>query len=161
MRDAFKAMECGATSIYCAMSPRFIEELARECIPVIAHVGLVPPKATWVGGMKAVGKTAEQANKVWTECKEFESAGAFAVEMEVVPHRVASELTKRTSLFTISLGSGQDCDIQYLFSADLLGENRGHIPRHAKVYRGFSKKYDRLHQERVFRLHRAGGIQEI
>jgi 3-methyl-2-oxobutanoate hydroxymethyltransferase len=144
-----EAMEAGAESIYCGMSPQVVEVLAREGVPVIAHAGLVPPKATWVGGMRAVGRSAEQAEMVFRESKAFESAGAFALEMEVVPERVAAELTRRVSVLTISLGSGQDCDATYLFSADLLGENRGHIPRHARVYRNFAQERDRLQQERI------------
>ena len=62
---------------------------------------------------------------------------------------VLMEITRRVSLLTISLGSGAECDVQYLFSADLLGENRGHIPRHAKVYRNFAAERDRLQQERI------------
>ncbi len=116
---------------------------------MIAHVGLVPPKATWVGGMRAVGRTPEQALQVYRETKEFEAAGAFAVEMEVVPARLAAEITPRVSLLTISLGSGAQCDVQYLFSIDLLGENPGHIPRHAKVYRNFAAERDRLQQESI------------
>lgn len=149
LREAMQAMEAGAESIYCGMSPSVIEVLAREGVPVIAHVGLVPPKATWVGGMRAVGRSAEQASQVYRDSKAFESAGAFALEMEVVPARVAAEITKRVSILTISLGSGQNCDATYLFSADLLGENRGHIPRHAKVYRKFAQERDRLQQERI------------
>ena len=149
LREAMRAMECGAQSIYCGMSPHVVEVLAREGVPVIAHVGLVPPKATWVGGMRAVGRTADQAIQVYQDSKAFESAGAFALEMEVVPAAVASEITKRVSILTISLGSGTECDATYLFSADLLGENRGHIPRHAKVYRDFSAERDRLQQERI------------
>jgi 3-methyl-2-oxobutanoate hydroxymethyltransferase len=144
-----QAMEAGADSIYCGMSPQVVEVLAREGVPVIAHVGLVPPKATWVGGMRAVGRTSLQAEMVFRESKAFESAGAFALEMEVVPDRVAAEITRRVSILTISLGSGQDCDVTYLFSADLLGENRGHIPRHARVYRNFAQQRDRLQQERI------------
>lgn len=149
LRDAMRAMEAGADSIYCAMSPQVVEVLAREGVPVIAHVGLVPPKATWTGGMRAVGRTPEQAMKVYRDTRDFEAAGAFAVEMEVVPARLAAEITRRVSLLTVSLGSGADCDVQYLFSADLLGENRGHIPRHAKVYRNFAAERDRLQAERV------------
>ncbi len=149
LRDAMRAMEAGADSIYCAMSPQIVEVLAREGVPVIAHVGLVPPKATWVGGLRAVGRTADQAIRVYSETKDFEAAGAFAVEMEVIPARLAAEITRRVSLLTISLGSGLDCDVQYLFSADLLGENRGHIPRHAKVYRNFAAERDRLQAERT------------
>ncbi len=70
-------------------------------------------------------------------------------QIAVVPARVAAEITKRVSILTISLGSGQNCDATYLFSADLLGENRGHIPRHAKVYRNFAQERDRLQQERI------------
>lgn len=147
--EAMQAMEAGAQSIYCGMSPQIVEVLAREGIPVIAHVGLVPPKATWVGGMRAVGRTAEQAKQVFQASKDFEAAGAFALEMEVVPAKVAETITKRVSILTISLGSGTGCDATYLFSADLLGENTGHIPRHAKVYRNFAAERERLQQERV------------
>ncbi len=147
--EAMQAMDAGAESIYCAMSPEVVEVLAREGVPVIAHVGLVPPKATWVGGMHAVGRTAVQAEQVSRDSKAFESAGAFALEMEVVPAQVAAEITRRVSMLTISLGSGTGCDATYLFSADLLGENRGHIPRHAKVYRNFAAERDRLQQERI------------
>ncbi len=88
-----QAMEAGAESIYCAMSPQVVEVLAREGIPVIAHVGLVPPKATWVGGMRAVGRSAAQAAQVFHKSKSFESAGeriwfqspSFSLAVEVKP----------------------------------------------------------------------------
>lgn len=149
LRDAMAAMMAGAQSVYCGYSPKIVEALAVEGVPVICHVGLVPPKATWTGGFKAVGKTVEQASIIWQQVQNFESAGAFAVEMEVIPAALATEITKRTKMLTISLGSGAGCDAQYLFSADLLGENRGHIPRHAKTYRNFSAERDRMQGERI------------
>ena len=149
LRDAMGAMMAGAQSVYCGYSPRIVEALAREGVPVICHVGLVPPKATWTGGFKAVGKTIEQAKLVWQQVQEFEAAGAFAVEMEVLAAPLATAITKRTCMLTISLGSGNGCDAQYLFSADLLGENRGHIPRHAKVYRNFAAMRDKMQADRI------------
>lgn len=149
LRDAMAAMQAGAQSVYCGMSPAIVEALAREGVPVICHVGLVPPKATWTGGYRAVGRTLEQARILWQQVQDFESAGAFAVEMEVIAANLATEITGRTAMLTISLGSGGGCDAQYLFSADLLGENRGHIPRHAKTYRNFAAERDRLQQERI------------
>ena len=149
LRDAMAAMQAGAQSVYCGMSPHIVEVLAREGVPVISHVGLVPPKATWTGGFRAVGRTLSQAKMVWQQVQDFEAAGAFAVEMEVVAANLATEITKRTSMLTISLGSGGGCDAQYLFSADLLGENTGHIPRHAKKYRNFAAERERLQLERV------------
>ena len=149
LRDAMAAMQAGAQSVYCGMSPQIVEVLAREGVPVICHVGLVPPKATWTGGYRAVGRTLAQAKMVWQQVQDFEAAGAFAVELEVVAANLATEITGRTSMLTISLGSGGGCDAQYLFSADLLGENTGHIPRHAKTYRNFAAERDRLQAERI------------
>lgn len=149
LRDAMSAMTAGAQSVYCGYSPTIVEALAREGVPVICHVGLVPPKVTWTGGFKAVGKTVEQARQVWQQVQDFEAAGAFAVEMEVIPADLAGEITQRTKMLTISLGSGAHCDAQYLFSADLLGENRGHIPRHAKVYRNFAAQRDAMQHDRI------------
>lgn len=149
LRDAMAAMQAGAQSVYCGMSPSVVEVLAREGVPVICHVGLVPPKATWTGGFRAVGRTLAQAKMVWQQVQDFEAAGAFAVEMEVVAANLSAEISGRTSMLTISLGSGGGCDAQYLFSADLLGENRGHIPRHAKTYRNFAAERDRMQAERV------------
>jgi len=149
LRDAMAAMGAGAQSIYCGMSPAVVEVLAREGVPVICHVGLVPPKATWTGGYKAVGKSEAQALEVWQQVQDFENAGAYAVEMEVIPEKLATAITKRTRMLTLSLGSGGGCDAQYLFSADLLGENTGHFPRHAKAYRNFAAERARLQAERV------------
>ena len=47
------------------------------------------------------------------------------------------------------MGSGKGCDAQYLFAEDILGTNRGHVPRHAKVYRNLAGELDRIQQERV------------
>lgn len=149
LRDAMGAMMAGAQSVYCGYSPAIVEALANEGVPVICHVGLVPPKATWTGGFKAVGKTVEQAREVWRQVQDYEAAGAFAVEMEVIPADLAAAITKRSEMLTISLGSGVDCDVQYLFSADLLGENRGRTPRHAKVYRNFAAQRDAMQEDRI------------
>ena len=123
--------------------------LAKEFLPVVGHVGLVPSRATWTGGFKAVGKTAVEALELFKQIKSYEDAGAIAVELEVVPVEVATELSKRTSLLVWSMGAGAGCDAQYLFSNDILGYTEGHIPRHSKVYRNFKAEYDRLQEERI------------
>jgi 3-methyl-2-oxobutanoate hydroxymethyltransferase len=30
-----------------------------------------------------------------------------------------------------------------------LGQNRGHVPRHAKAYRNFAAEFDRMQRERI------------
>lgn len=142
-------LQAGADALYCSGSLKTVELLAREYIPIVGHVGLVPARATWTGGFRAVGKTAEDALKLFHECRRYQDAGAFAVEIEVVPVEVASAISKRLDLLLWSMGSGPGCDAQYLFAEDILGENRGHMPRHAKVYRNFAAELDRLQQERI------------
>lgn len=142
-------MQAGADAIYCSGSLRTVEHLAREHIPVVGHVGLVPSRATWTGGLRAVGKTADAALALHREVKAYEDAGAFAVEIEVVPVEVATAISRRVGILLWSMGSGPGCDAQYLFAEDILGTNRGHVPRHAKRYRDFAAEEDRLQRERV------------
>lgn len=149
VRWAFRMYKGGADAVYCSASYATIKRMADEAIPVIGHVGLIPSRRTWTGGWKAVGKTAESAREVLNAVRQLEAAGAFGAEIEVVPVEVAEAISKRTSLFLLSMGAGGGCDAQYLFAEDVLGQNRGHMPRHSKVYRNFAAEYDRLQGERV------------
>lgn len=149
LAEAFRMMRAGADAVYCAAGPDTIRALRAEAVPVCGHSGLIPSQATWTGGFRAVGKTATSALHVWKQVKTLEEAGAFAAEIEVVPVEVATAIAQRTSLFMISMGAGAGCDAQYLFAEDMLGLNRGHYPRHAKIYRNLAADYDRLQQERV------------
>jgi 3-methyl-2-oxobutanoate hydroxymethyltransferase len=148
-RWSFRMLRASADAVYCSAGLPTIRQLAADNVPVISHVGLIPSRATWTGGFRAVGKTAESALAVYRATKALEEAGAFGAEIEVVPADVAAAICAHTSLFMISMGSGTGGDCQYLFATDILGENRGHIPRHARVYRGFAAEYDRLQAERV------------
>ncbi len=61
IRAAFKALRAGGDAVYCAASLATVRSMRNEGIPVCGHVGLIPSQATWTGGFKAVGKTAESA----------------------------------------------------------------------------------------------------
>lgn len=149
LRFSGRVLMAGADAIYCSGGLGTVRFLADEHIPVVGHVGLVPSRNTWTGGFKAVGKSAEAALAMLEEVQAYEAAGAFAVEIEVVPVEVASAISARVGILLWSMGSGPGCDVQYLFSEDILGMNRGHLPRHAKVYRNFAAEFDRLQRERV------------
>ena len=148
-RAAHRAMRIGGDCVYCASSLGTIKALADDGIPVVSHVGLIPSKSTWTGGFKAVGKTASSALDVWRHVQALEEAGAFGAELEVVPDRVAAEISKRTSLVMLGMGAGSGADAQYLFAEDVLGCTQGHKPRHTKTYRDFAAEYERLQHERV------------
>jgi 3-methyl-2-oxobutanoate hydroxymethyltransferase len=149
LRWAFRMMEAGADAVYCAASFETVERMAKERIPVIGHVGLIPHFCTWTGGFKAVGKTADSAMEVYERCRRYESAGAFGVEIEVVPPEVTEEISKHTNLFLVSMGGGAGGDCQYLFACDVLGTNTGHVPRHARKYADLAGEYARIQEIRV------------
>ncbi|QIA22776.1 3-methyl-2-oxobutanoate hydroxymethyltransferase [Mesorhizobium sp. AA22] len=149
VRWAFQLYKASADAVYCSAGFATVKRLADDNIPVIGHVGLIPSRATWTGGFKAVAKTADSAMQIFEAVKQYEAAGAVGAEIEVVPVEVANAISERTSLIMLSMGAGTGCDAQYLFADDILGQNRGHIPRHSKVYRNFAAEYDRLQAERI------------
>src|SRR5436309_14369465 len=148
IRIAFQAIELGASSVYCSASPWMIEAMARERIPVVGHLGMVPRHATWTN-IRPIGKTTAEAKQLYDQLKRLENAGAYAAELELVPHQLASYFCKKTSMILMSLGSGNGCDTQLLFSDDILQDYDERIPRHAKGYRNFLKEYKRLQDERI------------
>ncbi len=149
MKWAMPLIKAGADAVYCSGSLSTVRELAENAVPVCGHVGLIPSKATWTGGFKAVGKTLDSAKWIWEACAALEDAGAFAAEIEVVPAAITAAIAEKTSLFLISMGAGAAGHAHYLFSDDVLGQNTGHVPRHAKVYADFKAEYARLQHLRI------------
>ncbi|MEM0898247.1 MAG: 3-methyl-2-oxobutanoate hydroxymethyltransferase, partial [Verrucomicrobiota bacterium] len=148
IRIGFEALELGASSVYCSASPYIIEGMTREGLPVVGHLGMVPRHVTWTN-YRAIGKTVDEARSLYEKMKDLENAGAYAAELEVVPHQLATWLCGQTKLLLMSLGSGDGCDTQFLFSDDILGDYDDRLPRHAKAYRNFLEENRRLQHERV------------
>lgn len=148
IRIGFRALEAGASSVYCSASPFIIEAMARERLPVVGHIGMVPRHVTWTN-YRAIGKSADEAKMLYAQMKDLENAGAYAAEIECVPHNLATFLCSRTKMILMSLGSGGGCDTQFLFSDDILGDYEERLPRHAKAYRNFLEENRRLQAERI------------
>ena len=129
------------------VEPTLYQAAAEAGIPVQGHAGLVPRRSTWTGGLRAVGKTLDEAKWVYDQIKALEHAGAYAVEVEVIPEELLTEISKRTSLMTSSIGGGSGGDIQFLFADDILGNNAPPYPRHSKQYRDMYKMKQDMQRE--------------
>ena len=151
LKEAFKAMKDGADQVYTARGPHIVEVLAKEEIPVMCHLGLVPRKSGWIGGLRAVGATSEEALDLFNKFKTMENAGAISAESEVIHEKIMTEITKRTSLLISSLGSGWNGDIIYLFQNDICGEEEN-IPRHARAFGNIYKLKQKIKSERILAL---------
>jgi 3-methyl-2-oxobutanoate hydroxymethyltransferase len=148
LRAAFKALSEGADAVITARGMSAVSALAAEDIPVMGHLGLVPRKSTWVGKLRAVGKTADEAVELFHRFRRLEEAGAFAVECEVITARVMREIYLRTGLVTVSLGSGPDADVMFLFTEDVCG-GEARLPRHARRYGNLDDLQEQVRRERV------------
>ena len=150
IKFAIKYLSIGVDCVYGGLlSEKWISAMRKEHIPINSHVGLVPGIATWIGGFKAQGKTADTAMKILQNTMELQEAGVIGVELEVVPPKVAEVISKKVNIMTLSMGSGSGCDGQYLFANDVLGYTEGHTPRHARIYKDFKKEFAKLQAERV------------
>ena len=151
-KKCFELIEIGVDSIHTnSWNLNFIKYVSDFKIPLQGHVGFVPMKSTWTGGVKPVGKNLSEAIKIYEEIKKLEKIGCWAVEVECVPADILGEITKMTEMLTISIGSGGNADVQFLFAEDILGYhfNSTKTPRHAKSYNNFERIYNNVHKERV------------
>jgi len=151
LREAFRALSLGADAVLTARSMDVVEMLAAEEIPVMGHLGLVPRKSTWVGGLRAVGRTGDEAFDLFQRFRRLEDAGAVLVEAEVIPGPVMAEITARSGLITVSLGSGTGADVMYLFMEDICGEKET-APRHARAFGNLHRLYAQIREERIAAL---------
>lgn len=148
LRTAFSAIVAGADAVITGRGWDTVRMLSAEQIPVMGHLGFVPRKSTWVGGVRAVGKTASEALDLFDRFRRLEDAGAFAVECEIVPAVVMAEINRRTGLVTVSLGSGPDADVIFLFTSDICGEGR-RLPRHARAWGDLASLHQQVRDERT------------
>ena len=115
-----------------------IKAIVQAGIPVVAHIGLTPQSVNALGGYKVQGKSLEQAQKLLSDAKAVEEAGAFAITLECVPEALAKMITEQSKALTIGIGAGRFCDGQVLVYQDMLGYTNGFTPK-------FVKKYADLH----------------
>jgi|TARA_B110000263_G_C15205910_1_gene462860 3-methyl-2-oxobutanoate hydroxymethyltransferase len=149
LRGAFDAVMGGADSVLTPRSYEVVEMLANEGIQVQGHVGMVPSMSTKYGGIRTVGKTADEAFAILKDMKRLEDAGAFGAEVECVAEDALIELRKHTSLVLNSLGSGAGGDVMFLFFEDICGETKSiKMPRHAKSWGDGKAIKDKLNEER-------------
>lgn len=158
LRTAFKALTDGADAVITARRLEIVSLLASEDIPVMGHLGFVPRKSTWVGEVRAFGKTTDEAVELYHRFRRLEEAGAFAVEAELVPAPLMEAINRRTGLVTVSLGSGPAADVMFLFTSDICGETE-RVPRHARRYGDLARLHRQIDVERRAAL--AGFRQDV
>jgi 3-methyl-2-oxobutanoate hydroxymethyltransferase len=97
-----------------------ISAIVAAGIPVMAHLGFTPQSVNQLSGFKVQGR-GQDAEKLLSQAKEVEAAGAFAVVLEMVPAELAARITSELSIPTIGIGAGAATDAQVLVWTDFAG----------------------------------------
>lgn len=109
-----------------------IKAIVDSGIPFCGHLGMLPQSILEEGGYKIKGRNESERTDLLADAEAVESAGAFALILELVTPAVASEITTSRSIPTIGIGSGVDCDGQILVTHDLLGTFPWFTPKFVK-----------------------------
>lgn len=116
-----------------------VRALVDRGIPVIGHLGLTPQSVNALGGYRVQGRDESVARELVADAIALEEAGAAAIVLELIPQRLAGEITAKLTIPTIGIGAGVHCDGQVLVLHDMLGLNEGFTPRFLKLYAELGK----------------------
>ncbi len=108
--------------------------LTQRAIPVIGHVGLQPQSMNTMGGFKTQGRDDASAQKILDDAKAISDTGAFAIVVEGVAEKLASDITLLVTCPVIGIGASAACDGQILVVDDMLGLTLGKKPKFVKEY---------------------------
>ena len=138
MKNACEFIKAGANAIKLEGCSDFIidsiKHLVQNGIPVIGHLGFTPMSINSIGGHKIQGKNADRTIDILKEALKLQSAGCFAVVLEMVPLQSSQFISQRLRIPTIGIGAGRFCDGQVLVSDDLLGKYDRFKPKFARQY---------------------------
>ncbi|PKO58378.1 MAG: 3-methyl-2-oxobutanoate hydroxymethyltransferase [Betaproteobacteria bacterium HGW-Betaproteobacteria-19] len=146
MRNAARLMAAGAQMVkleggeFMAETVHFLVERG---VPVCAHIGLTPQSVHQLGGYRVQGRNEAGAERLKSDSRALEDAGAGLMVMEMVPATVATEITSiLKSMATIGIGAGPSCDGQVLVLHDLLGVYPGKTARFVRNFMNGASSID-------------------
>lgn len=133
---AYLLKETGAAAVKLEGGEAMAETVAflnQRGIPVMGHIGLTPQAVNVLGGYMARGRSDSEADKIVSDARALDEAGAFAVVVEGVVEPIAIAVTEAISCPTIGIGASAKCDGQVLVTDDMLGMF-DRVPRFVKKY---------------------------
>ena len=131
-------MNCGADSLLpMGISNETLKYMADNYLPVFGHVGALSGWQTnRQGGYKRMGKTAEEAMKVYQMAYEYQENGMMAMSIELTPIEVTNAIAKKLRVPVISIAAGGAADGCEMVDFDTFGM-MPQAASHAKSYGNF------------------------
>jgi 3-methyl-2-oxobutanoate hydroxymethyltransferase len=108
--------------------------LVERGIPVCAHLGLTPQSVHALGGYRIQGKSEDDAARLVADARALQDAGASLCVLELIPAKVAVQITAAVTMATIGIGAGAECSGQVLVLHDMLDVYPGKKPRFVRNF---------------------------
>lgn len=102
-------------------------------VPTYGHIGAISGWQTNATGYKKVGKTAEDAFRIFKWGYEYQENGMGGMTIELTPMEVSQAIAKKLRVPVVSIAAGAPCDGSEMVDMDTFGM----MPTpasHAKVY---------------------------
>lgn len=131
-------MNCGADSLLpMGITNETLKYMADNYLVVFGHVGALSGWQTnRQGGYKRMGKTAEDAIKVYKMAYEYQENGMMAMTIELTPIEVTNAIAKKLRVPVISIAAGGAADGCEMVDFDTFGMMPS-AASHAKAYGNF------------------------
>lgn len=140
VRVASMLMSEGADSVMpMGVTNETLKYMSDHYVPVFGHVGCLSGwHAVWFGGYSRVGKTAEDAMRVFRQAYEYQENGMVGMTIEMSSRDLTNAIAKKLRVPVIQVAAGGCADGSELVIYDLLGfQSKSTMAKHAKCYREF------------------------
>lgn len=104
-----------------ASHAKLVSRLTDAGVAVMAHMGLRPQTVGLLGGYKAGGRTATEADALLALAQKMQQAGAAALLLEAVPPEVSAAVVAAVDVPVIGCGAGPACHGHVVVTHDILG----------------------------------------
>jgi len=111
-----------------------IERILTAGIPVMGHLGLTPQSIYKFGTYSVRAKEEEEAKALIEDAKILEQAGCFALVLEKIPAKLATQVAQEVKIPVIGIGAGGGVDGQVLVFHDMVGLTYEFSPRFLRRY---------------------------
>ena len=135
VQNAKKLVEAGANAVKIEGLPLdSLKAINETGIDIVGHLGLLPQTAE---SFKQVGKSEEEAEKIFEQAKILDSLGVCAIVLEHIPSELGKKISLATNAPIIGIGAGEQTDGQVLVMHDVLKMHPFKLPPFAKSFANF------------------------
>ncbi|MBN2765227.1 MAG: 3-methyl-2-oxobutanoate hydroxymethyltransferase [Paludibacteraceae bacterium] len=111
-----------------------VKRILSAGIPVMGHLGLMPQSINKYGSYTVRAQEEVEAEKLIRDAHLLEDAGCFAIVLEKVPAKLATQIASELTIPVIGIGAGGGVDGQVLVLHDMIGLNQDFSPRFLRRY---------------------------